>query len=217
MKRSLLMVWLLVVAGLASAQAPPPRHPSGRITNLTPTPTSTPDPCAGCPAIDSPWCAMAWNACVQCWADCGQPIVTPTPTHPTTPTRTPTPQIPTGVDERCQYVSTPWGGSRCEITAEICSLLSVPMFLSERGRVRYKLDTSATKDVTEMVVDFRLLDETSIKLSHEWDESSLTWVEWYVKTGDAYSAIPTLGCYCNDRESRIYICMDGQVMEADDE
>jgi len=98
-----LHIWLPIIEG---QEAPPIRRPTGRVggptmtpTNTptateTPTVTPTPDPCSECPDPTSLSCTIAWNACVQCWADCGQPIATPTPTQPPTPTRTPTPADP---------------------------------------------------------------------------------------------------------------------------
>lgn len=89
-------VWPMPVA----QEARPIRRPTGRVGGPTLTPTETPtttptaDPCSACPAPGSLACEIAWNACVQCWADCGQPIATPTPTQPPTPTRTPTPAGP---------------------------------------------------------------------------------------------------------------------------
>jgi len=90
------MIWLLLITLLAPAQDI--RRPTRRVPEKTATPTATPTPtadeCAHCPDPESLSCAIAWSSCVQCWADCGQPIASPTPTQPPTPTRTPTPADP---------------------------------------------------------------------------------------------------------------------------
>lgn len=92
----MVVIFLLGLLGEAHGQvrtATGTRIP-GPTWTPTPTPTMTPapDPCASCPDPASFSC-QAWPAaCYQCWADCGQPMATPTPTR--TPTRTATP-IPT--------------------------------------------------------------------------------------------------------------------------
>lgn len=70
------------------------RRPSGRVE---PGPTWTPtpvDPCAHCPPPESVGCWINYEACVDCWEECGQPIATPTPTRTPTPAATPTPNGP---------------------------------------------------------------------------------------------------------------------------
>jgi len=82
-----------------------------RTPTMTRTPTNTPgpDPCAECPDPASFSCQMWPDPCYQCWADCGQPQATPTPTR--TPTRTATPiptATPTPVGPPCVlYVTGP--------------------------------------------------------------------------------------------------------------
>jgi len=106
------MIWLMLFALLAPQEVPPIRRPSGRVGGPTSTPTETPTatstptptptptaagPCDHCPDPDSFACTISWASCVKCWADCGQPIATPTPIPPTrTPTRTPTPTLGPG-------------------------------------------------------------------------------------------------------------------------
>jgi hypothetical protein len=107
-------IWIGILYG---QEAPPPRHPTGRVGGPTLTPTETPtvtptptatstptvtptgDPCSACPAPESIACAINYSFCLQCWIDCGQPIFTPTPTRP--PTRTPTPTAAPGDCSHC--------------------------------------------------------------------------------------------------------------------
>jgi len=106
MKRLLAVASGLLLAGLLAGQEV--RRPSRRVMpstgsptatptqtpTQTPTPTPDPDPCSQCPDPNSLACTIAWNSCVQCWEDCGQPIATPTPTPSPTHPPTPTPNGP---------------------------------------------------------------------------------------------------------------------------
>ena len=109
MKKRLIFV-LVFVASTAWASVATqelPRRPSRRVGGPTMTPTETPTPtatptadsCSACPDPDSVVCALNYPACLQCWLDCGEPVVTPTPTRP--PTRTPTPTSAPGDCSHC--------------------------------------------------------------------------------------------------------------------
>jgi hypothetical protein len=66
------------------------------------TATPTPGPCDSCPDPGSLSCQLWPEVCYQCWADCGQPLSTPTPTRTNTPTATPTPTVtPTPTGPEC--------------------------------------------------------------------------------------------------------------------
>lgn len=122
--------------------------------------------------------------------------------------------LPENADEQCQYVSTPWGGSRCEIGPDQCSMIFAPMFFDDNRVVYFKLDTSETKIDVEESIDFATVDGSSIEVKHEWEGLTIKWVEWYVRSpGETYAPIPIQGCYCNERDRVIYICRNGRMAE----
>ena len=83
-----------------------------------------------------------------------------------------------GVDEQCQYVSTPWGSATCEIKPDDCAVTFVPMFFGEGRTVTYRLDTNASMDEgSEKTIDFATLGAPNVTLKPDWP-APLKWVEW---------------------------------------
>lgn len=98
---------------------PSPIPPTNTPTDTPVPPTETPvvDPCSQCSAPDSFWCKMYPLPCQQCWAQCGQPIVTPTPSK--TPTRTPTITPTPDPSNPCPQCPDPLGFS-CQMWPQMC-------------------------------------------------------------------------------------------------
>jgi len=128
--------------------------------------------------------------------------------------RRPTKRVsPVIADARCIYMESIWG-SRCEITPEICVLNLVPLFVETTNyRVVVKLVNNISVEPEETVINFT--NEPVMKIKHKWDGSKkVKWVAWYTRNiGGEYPDLPLQGCYCNELEAKIYICMQGQVVE----
>lgn len=120
--------------------------------------------------------------------------------------------VPSGVDAECQFVTAPWGVP-CRVGPEDCSMHFYPMFFSENRIVHFKLITDQSLGGgDELGIDFT--DRSGYELSYEWDGTTPKWVEWYVRQEDgSYLEVPIKGCYCNEREGVVYVCINGEVQE----
>jgi len=137
------------------------------------------------------------------------------PRHPTgriapgpdsTPTPTPTPDP---VVRKCEWVQTPWGGSRCDVRA-VCKLNLLPMQIGTPRSTYVLLRTDKTKVDSEKLVPF---ESGGMQMSITWD-GELKWAEWRSRASDEqYAEKPLLGCYCDEQRNKIVICELGVYKE----
>ena len=116
---------------------------------------------------------------------------------------------PSPLDSECSYVETPWGVP-CAVTPEVCRFHLVPVFVETNNRfVVVKLITDKTITEEETTVNFTNKSQQAFEFN--WP-SNLKWVEWWVRDPSReYFTLPDMGCYCNDLEGKIYICIRGMV------
>ena len=115
---------------------------------------------------------------------------------------------PLKTDTKCAYVGSPWGVP-CDVR-QVCGLQFVPMFFGEGRIVKFQLLTDQNKyGPTDASYDFT--DRPGIKLDVQWP-GIIKWAEWYAAApGEEFQDVPLKGCYCNERESVIYVCINGEI------
>jgi hypothetical protein len=108
----------------------------------------------------------------------------------------------------CRYVESVWG-SPCRVK---CEVIYVPMFFGTNRIVHFRLNTDRNDlGPTDSLFDFS--QQESIGLSTNY-AGSLRWVEWFDREpGQEFNTIPLQGCYCNEIEGVVYICIGGRLVE----
>jgi hypothetical protein len=122
--------------------------------------------------------------------------------------RSPGRTLPVKSAPECVYVESPWG-SPCHVE---CDMQYFPIFFSDNRVVEFRLITDENAyGPSESSYDFSDVDGRKVEV--DWTDG-LSWVEWYVREpGEEYDDIPLMGCYCDDYQGVVNICIDGFLIE----
>ena len=127
------------------------------------------------------------------------------------PPRTPTGRkVPSKNSAECVYIESIWG-SPCRVT---CEMDYYPMFIGTNRIVQFRLNTNRNDFPSDASFDFTGENGTRLVPTYS---GGLKWVEWWDREpGEDWKPVPLLGCYCNDLEGVVYVCMDGRLLEIQD-